>query len=225
MSIEEQFNKCKRKKNKDKYYKYTQSVYSDAGKKDKSVNNDQWPIGTTVIVGYSTLNSIVEEKLSGQGCPVKRFPSSTVDDLSHCIILIIWKEPPNIIIHIGTNDAPSLMSREIQDNLLKLKSLVNKKLLQSKVWLSALTVCTDNRKATLTVSQVVNHLLNLSINGIGNRNIKNRHLSWKGLHLIDSESKLLPRNYLEQIKLFWVDTRVSSIIKDNELGYLLKDHC
>ena len=53
-SIEEQLNEFKRKK-KEEYCKYKQSVYSDAGEKDKSVNNDQWPVGTTVIVGDSTV--------------------------------------------------------------------------------------------------------------------------------------------------------------------------
>ena len=62
--IEEQLNEFKRKK-KDKYYKYKQSVCSDAGEKDKSVKNDQWPIGATVIVGESILNGIVEGKLRG----------------------------------------------------------------------------------------------------------------------------------------------------------------
>ena len=51
--------------------KYKQSVCSDAGKKYISVNNDQWSIGTTVIVGESILNGIVEKKLCGQGRLVK----------------------------------------------------------------------------------------------------------------------------------------------------------
>ena len=63
-SIDEQLNEFKRKK-KEEYYKYKQSVCNDAGEKDKSVKNDQWPIGTTVIVGDSILNGIVEEKLRG----------------------------------------------------------------------------------------------------------------------------------------------------------------
>ena len=203
-SIDEQLNEFKRKK-KEEYYKYKQSVCSDAGEKDKSVKNDQWPIGTTVIVGDSILNGIVEEKLCGQGrlVKVKRFSGSTVDDSSHHhIIPIIRKKPTNMIIHIGTNDAPSSTSREIQDNLLKLKALVNEKLPQCKVWLSTPTLRTDNGKATLTVSQLVNHLLNLNIDVIDNRNIKSRHLRRKGLHLNDSGSKLLARNILEKIKLF-----------------------
>ena len=157
-SIDEQPNDFKRKK-KEEYYKYKQSVCNDASETDKSVKNDQWPIGTTVIVCDSILNGIVEEKLCGKGrlVKVKRFPGSTVDDLSHHIIPIIRKKPTNMIIHTGTNDTPSSTSREIQANLLKLKALVNEKLAQCKVWLSTPTLRTDNGKATLTVSQLVNH--------------------------------------------------------------------
>ena len=110
-------------------------------------------------MGDSILNGIVEEKLCGQGrlVKVKRFSGSTVDDSSHHhIIPIIRKKPTNMIIHIGTNDAPSSTSREIQDNLLKLKALVNKKLPQFKLWLSTPTLRTTyNGKATLTVTQLV----------------------------------------------------------------------
>ena len=107
-----------------------------------------------------------------------------------------------MIVYVGTNDAPSITSREIQHNSLKLKSFVKEKLPQCKVWLSTPSLRTDNGEATLTVSQLVNHLLNLNIAVICNRNIKNRHLSRKGLHLNDTGSKLLARNFLEKIKLF-----------------------
>ena len=180
-------------------------------------------------MGYSILNDIVGKTSCGQGHLVKFkiFPELTVDDLSHHIIPIIRKKSTNMIIHIGTKEAPSSMSKEgeIQDNSLKLKSLANEKLPQRKVWLSTPTLRTDNGKATLTGSQLVNHLLNLIIDVIDNRNIKNRHLSWKGLHLNDSGFKLLARNILEKIKLFWVDKRCWSIFKDNEFGYFSKDDC
>ena len=107
-----------------------------------------------------------------------------------------------MIIHIRTNDAPSSTFRNIQDNIFKLISLVNEKLRQCKVWLSTSTLTTDHGKAALTVSQLVNHPLNLNIDVIDNRNIKSRHLSRKGLHLNDSGSKLLARNFLEKLKLF-----------------------
>ena len=166
------------------------------------------------------------EKLCGLGrlVKVKRFPGSAVDDLSYHVIPIIQKKPTIMIIHIRTNDTPSSRSRDIQDNLFKLKSLVNEKLLQCKVWLSTSTLTTDHGKAALTVSQLGNHPLNLNIDVIDNRNIKNRHLRRIGLHLNDSGSKLLARNFLEKLKLFWVDQNMPSIIKDNDPGYLLKDY-
>ena len=90
----------KRKKTEE-YYKYQQSVCSDACDKGASVKDDERPTGTTVIIDDSVLNGKVEEKLS----------------------------------------------------------LVNEKLPQCKVWLSTPTLRTDNGKATLTVPQLVNHLL------------------------------------------------------------------
>ena len=54
----------------------------------------------------------------------------------------------------------------------KLKSLVDEKLPQCKVWLSTPMLRTENPKARFTVSQLVNHLLNLNIDVIDNRNIK-----------------------------------------------------
>ena len=59
-------------------------------------------------MGDSILNGIVEENLCGQVrvVKIKRFPSSTVDELSHHIIPIIQKKPTNMIIYIETNDAP-----------------------------------------------------------------------------------------------------------------------
>ena len=44
------------------------------------------------------------------------------------------KKLTNMIIYIGTNDAPNSRAREIQDNLLKLKSLAYKKLPHCKIW-------------------------------------------------------------------------------------------
>ena len=103
----------------------------------------------------SILNDIVRKRSCGQGhlVKIKLFPGSTVDNLSHHIIPIIRKQPTNMIIDIGTNDSPSSASREIQHNLLKLKSLINEKLPQCKICLSTTTLRIDNGKATSTVSQ------------------------------------------------------------------------
>ena len=66
---------------------------------------------------------------------VKRFPGSNTDDLSHHIIPIIQTKPTNISIHVETNETHCSTCKHIRDNLLKLKSLVKKKIPQCKVWL------------------------------------------------------------------------------------------
>ena len=106
---------------------------------------------------------------------------------------------------------------------IEIKIVSQKNLRQWKVWLATPTLRTNNGKATLTVSPLVNHLLNINIDVIDNRNIKNRHLSRKGPHVNDSGSKLWAKFFLKNIESFWVHKGCSSIIKYNELGYLLKD--
>ena len=51
----------------------------------------------------------MEETLCGKGRNVKvrHFPGSTVDDMNHQIVSILWKKPSHLIIHIRTNDASS----------------------------------------------------------------------------------------------------------------------
>ena len=72
-----------------------------------------------------------------------------MNHLSQHIAPIIQKKLTNLTEHAGTNPT----SREILDNILKLKSLVNEKLPQCKVWLSTPMLGSNNGKAAaLTVS-------------------------------------------------------------------------
>ena len=70
------------------------------------------PNGTTVIVGDSIVNGVVEERINKKDRPVKvhNFPGATVVDVEHYLIPIIRKKPSNIILHVGTNDAKNLPS-------------------------------------------------------------------------------------------------------------------
>ena len=92
------------------------------------------------------------------------------------------QEPSSVIIHAGTNEAPCLTSRKILDNLLTLKSFITDNLPNCKVVISTPTLRTDVGNASLTVSQLTNHLLQLDIDIIENRNIDARNLGKKGLH-------------------------------------------
>lgn len=73
------------------------------------------------------------------------------------------------------------------------------------------TLRTGNRKATLTVSQLVNYFLDWNTDVIDKRGIQNKHLSWTGLHLNDSGS------------MFWEDKGYPSTMNNSELGHPLKN--
>ena len=60
-----------------------------------------WPKSTTLIVGDSIINGVLEERLCGGGrnIKVRSFPGATVDDLNHYIIPLLQKKPSHIIVH------------------------------------------------------------------------------------------------------------------------------
>ena len=94
----------------------------------------------------------------------------------------------------------SSTSREILNKLLNSKSIANDINPDCDVWLSTPTMRTDRGKEALTVSHLTNHLLQLEINIIDNRNITGKQLSCRGLHLIASGCNQLAKNLLAKIK-------------------------
>ena len=68
-----------------------------------------------------------------------------------------------IILHDGTNDTEICTSREILDNLLKLKPIITEKLPGCRVIISTPTYRSDNGKAALTVSHLRQKLISLTV--------------------------------------------------------------
>ena len=87
-----------------------------------------------------------------------------------------------------------------------------------KVFILTPTLRSDNGKATLTVNQLTNHLLQLNIDIVDNRNIVSKHLGREGLHLNGSGSCRLAINFLERIKKFRKNERYASIVEEDELA-------
>ena len=83
--------------------------------------------------------------------------------------------------------------------------------------ISTPTLRSDNGNATLTVNQLTNHLLQLNIDIVDNRNITSKHLSRKGLHLNESGSRSLAINCLERIKKFRKNERYVRIVEEDQL--------
>ena len=146
----------------------------------------QWPKNTTLIVGESIINGALEGLCGGgRNVKVRNVPGVTVDDLNQHIIPLLQKKPSHIIVHTGTNDAYHSTSREILNKLLNFRSLKQETLTDCKAYISTPTMRSDNGKATLTVNQLTNHLLQINIDIVDNRNIISKHLL-KGLHLNES---------------------------------------
>ena len=61
------------------------------------------------------------------------FPGANVEDMWHSLMPLIRKEPSHLIIHVGTNDAKRLTSREILDQLVNFKKFVNEQVPDCKV--------------------------------------------------------------------------------------------
>ena len=206
ISLSEQLKNVKRQK-KEEFYQFKSKQPIDNNMNEslsKQKHQGLYPSGTTVIVGDSIINGVIEERINKKDRPVKvrNFPGATVPDMEHYLIPIIQKKPSNIILHVGTNDAKNLPSRTVLDNLLKLKALVRDSLPTCRVFISTPTLRTDDGKAQITVRQLTKHLLQLKIDTINNNNINVRHLGGKGLHLNQSGSNLLSKNFVNAIQIF-----------------------
>ena len=115
---------------------------------------------------------------------------------------LLKKCPKNIILHIGTNNTVNDTSRIVLDKLLYLKAFFEKSLPDCNVWISYLTLRTDNAKASLTVNNVNQNLSTLQLDIIDNSNISNAGLSRGGLHLNSQGLDKLPINFIKKFKSF-----------------------
>ena len=204
-SILEQLEKVNKKKKNDYCaFKFSKSNKTSEEICETTTIQGQYPSNTTVIAGDSIINGIREEHLSGKYGVVKvrNFPGATIEDMQHNLVRILEKNPCRFILHVGTNNVESCASREILDKLLKLKTFISEKCPQCQTIFSTPTIRSDKAKANLTVRQLTNHLLQLEIDVVDNRNITDRCIGRKGLHLNISGTIQLAKNFLNFIKRF-----------------------
>ena len=125
-----------------------------------------------------------------------------MDDLNYHVHPILRKKPKYIIIYIETNNATRSTSRETLDKLLKLKTLIKETLPETEVIFSTPTIRSDNSKAALTVRNLCDHLLDLNMDILDNRNITSKYLGRKGLHSNKAGSTRLAKNIIHNLRKF-----------------------
>ena len=146
-------------------------------------------------MGDSILNGLIEENLFRQhNVRIRKFPGVIVDGLNYHVHPILRKKSKHIFVHIEINDATCSTSRKILDKLLKQKTLIKEALPETEVTFSISTIRSNNGKAALTARNLCDHLEDLNMDILDNRNITSKHLGRKGLHLNKASSTRLAKD-------------------------------
>ena len=200
--INEKVNKNKR----DDYcaFKFSKSKKSSEETCETTTIQGQCPSNETVIASDSIVNGICEEHLSGKNGVVKvhNFPGATIENMQHDLVIILERNSCRLILQVGTNNAESCTSGEILHKLLKLKTFVSEKCSQCQTIFSTPTIRSYKGKVNLTVRQLANHLLQAEIVVVDNRDITDRCIGRKELHLNISGTIQLANKFLNFIKKF-----------------------
>ena len=151
------------------------------------------------------MSEIKEEllKTDKHNVKVRFFRGGTIEDMEDNIKPILKREPDYIILHVETNNATNLTTRDILDKLLQLKSKILNPSKSCKVIISQPTLRSDNGKAALTNHHLANLLEELNINIVKNRNIGSKHLGGKGLHLNHHGTARLALNLKVTTRQLW----------------------
>ena len=112
------------------------------------------------MIGDSMLEGLDERKMSRKRVvKVRKFPRATTDDMYHYLMPLLQKQPDNVILNVGTNDASTCNSSEIVNNILKLRSFISQKLPNAKIILSKPIMRSDIVAGNFTTEEVKNLFL------------------------------------------------------------------
>ena len=116
---------------------------------------------------------------------------------------LIQKQPDNVILHIGTNDASSCNSSEIAKNIWKLRSFRSQKLPNANIVLSNLIMRSDTAAGKATIEEVNKELNDFDFDMIDNSNLFRAYLNGRGLHLNTKGMRQSAKNLIEGILKLW----------------------
>ena len=168
-------------------------------KRDSNENTSHpWPKGTTLIAGSSILSGIREGRL--KNCKVRAFSGACISDMYDYLTPLLKKKPTNIILQVGTNDAPFKSSDQIVQDLMALKSNIISLLPGVKVYFSCPTLRFDNGLANSVCREVSEKLRVSTEDVIVNDNIDRGCLGHKGLHLNEKGSGRLAINFISLMR-------------------------
>ena len=170
--------------------------------KHKTVSNKihYWPTGTTLITGSSILMGLEENKLRKYKANVRPFPGACVDDMFYYLTPLLKKKPTNIVLHIGSNDAPFKSANDIANEIRSLITFIEEEVPGVKIFLSSPVIRLDNKQANNTLLQLADLLKLMGHDIIYNHNVDASCLGKKGLHLNPKGSGRLAINFISVMR-------------------------
>ena len=128
------------------------------------------------------LEGLDEQKMSSK-CVVKvrKFPGATKDDTYYYLMLLLQKQPDNVILHVGTSGPSFCNSSEIVNNILKLKSFISQKLPNVNIILSKPIMRSDTATGKATIEEVNKQLNDFDFDMMDNKNLSRAHLNGRRL--------------------------------------------
>ena len=128
------------------------------------------------------LEGLDEQKMSSKRVvKVRKFPGATKDDMHYYLMLLLQKQPDNVILHVGTSSPSSCNSSEIVNNILKLKSFIYQKLPDVNIILSKPIMRSDTATGKVTIDEVNKQLNDFDFDMIDNKNLSRAHLNGRRL--------------------------------------------
>ena len=165
------------------------------------VNNEvkPWAHNTTLIVGDSILSGLEENRLKKYKVKIRSLKGAYIDDMYDHLKPYLKKEPTNIVLHIGSNDATIKTYDQILKEVLRLKDFILSVLPNVKLYISCPTARVDNLDAHITLCKL-GRIIKSWENSISNDNIDRYCLGKKGLHLNQKGSGRLALNYISLLR-------------------------
>ena len=163
--------------------------------------NEDWRKGTTLILGELTISGLIEEKMSrNRKIKVRYFPEAKIKDMYHYAISLLERKPENIILHLGTNDAPYKSDTDILKDLIELKDFILENSPSCrKITLSSSPVRTGRENAKKNNEKLTNRLKKQGIPYLTHGSITHKHLYRSGVHLNTVGFSILAENFLTYI--------------------------
>lgn len=159
-----------------------------------------WPKNTTLVIGDSILQGLNENRLKRYNVKIRSFPGSTIDDLYDYIKPLLKKNPTNVVIHCGTNDAARKTAGEIINELKNLQVYIEEKVPGVDVFFSTPIIRLDDVSLNKKLRDVSSYLEQNFKLVMSSFNIDRTCLGKKGLHLNPKGSGRLATNLITLMK-------------------------